>query len=595
MPEQDSSSNHFRFAASLRDTLREGYHSKDAWRDVQAGLVTALVALPLAMALGIASGVPPQHGLFTVIVAGAIAASCGGSRTLVTGPTAAFVVLLLPITLKFGLGGLATAGLLAGLMLVAMGLLGLGRAVEYVPMPVTIGFTSGVGLVIASLQLKDFMGLDLGAPQEHFLGRLGAIGHSLGTVQPLELAVGAATLAIIIVIGRVNRRLPGPVLALTAVTAAVALLHLLRPDLGVATIGTRFQYSDASGPHPGFARGFAGIHWPWNWQLPNQPTFTLSVDSLRAILPSAVAIALLGAIESLLAAAVADGMASQHHDPDSELVGQGLGNLVAPFFGGIPATGAIARTAAAIRYGARSPFAALTHSLTVLCIVLALAPLAAWLPMAGLAALLLVVAWNMAEAKHFLGILRVGRWGDRMVLLTCFGFTVLFDMTVGVTAGIILAALFLIRRLDELGESRLLETGDALLPKGTRLAPGTRVFQVTGTLLFGAAGKTLLPLARYDPAFTSLILDLSPVRSMDISGLAALEEVVRELRKKGTRVHLSASSASALELLSRSEYFSDPEQGPPVYGSLAAALKVESVAQRPPRPVRPPKKARRRA
>lgn len=561
----------FRFAAAAREAWAEGYGRSEALRDIQAGLVTALVALPLSMALAIASGVPPQYGLATVVVAGAIAAATGGSRTLVTGPTAAFVALLLPITLRFGLAGLVTAGMMAGIILIAMGLMGLGRAVEYVPMPVTIGFTSGVAVVIASLQVKDFLGLNPGA-QQHFLPRLEALVRALPQASPLEIAFGTGTLALILLFNRWIKRVPGPILALSVATAAAALLAHLRPDLHLATIGTRFQYSDASGVHPGFPAGLPGLRWPWDWQLEGQPAFRLTWDSVRALLPSAVAIALLGAIESLLAAAVADGMVRQRHDPDSELVGQGLGNLVAPFFGGIPATGAIARTAAAIRYGSRSPVAALVHAVAVGAILLVLAPLAAWLPMAGLAALLLVVAWNMSEARHFVGILKVGRWGDRLVLLTCFSLTVLFDMTIGVTAGVLLAALFLIRRLGELGNSRLLAPGDPGLPRSLNLPEDVRVFQVEGTLLFGAAGKTLLPLARYDRAFHRLVLDLSPVRSMDISGLMALEDVVRELREKGTVVSVAASSRSALDLLARSAYFSDPQHGPPVFGSLRAAL-----------------------
>ena len=571
----------FRFAAALRATWAEGYRRADALRDIRAGLGTALVAMPLSMALAIASGVPPQYGLASAVVAGAVAAATGGSRTLVTGPTAAFAALLLPITLRFGLAGLLTAGMMAGVILIAMGLLGLGQAVEYVPMPVTIGFTSGVAVVIASLQLKDFLGLNPGA-QQHFLPRLAALVRALPGFSPLDASVGAGTLVLILVFNRLVKRVPGLLLALSVASAAAALLAHLRPDLRLATIGTRFHYSDASGTHPGFPAGLPGLRWPWDWPLEGQPALVLGWDSVRALLPSAVAIALLGAIASLLAATVADGMAGQRHDPDSELVGQGLANLVAPFFGGIPASGAIARTAAAIRDGSRSPVTALVHAVAVGAILLVLAPLAAWLPMASLAALLLVVAWNMSEARHFAGILKVGRWGDRLVLLTCFSLTVLFDMTIGVIAGVLLAALFLIRRLGELGNSRLLAPGDPGLPRGLDLPADVRVFQVEGTLLFGAAGKTLLPLARYDRAFHRLVLDLSPVRSMDISGLVALEDVVRELREKGTVVSVAASSRSALDLLARSTYFSDPHHGPPVYGSLAMALGALQAADAPP-------------
>jgi SulP family sulfate permease len=569
MPSLLSPESRFPLGRALRETWSEGYRTPDALRDIQAGVVTALVALPLSMALAISTGVPPQYGLATAVVAGLVASLLGGSRVLVTGPTAAFVALLLPIVLKYGMGGLLTAGFMAGALLLLMGLMGLGKAVEYVPLPVITGFTSGVALVIASLQVKDFLGLPT-APAEHFLDRISGIVHALPALQPLELAVGVATLGLIIVIGQITRRIPAPILALTLVAGAVALLKYLRPEISIATIGSRFQYTDFSGSHPGIPRGLPGFAFPWNWNGAG-PAFSLSASTLEAIAPSAVAVALLGATESLLAAAVSDGMIRKRHDPDAELIGLGISNLLCPFFGGIPATGAIARTATAVRYGARSPVAAFSHALVVLAIILALAPLAAWLPMASMAALLLVVAWNMAEARHFKAILRVGRWGDRLVLATCFLLTVFFDMTVGVTAGILLAALFLIRRLDEMGGGRLLTPGDGL-PKGLSLPKETAVFQVSGTLLFGGASKSLLGLRSEVRSCRRVVLDLSPVASMDISGLRALEQVVEDLSLEGRQVVLAAASQSVLELLIRSELFSDPEHGLLVYGTLKAAL-----------------------
>ena len=565
------------FAKALRESLAEGYHAPDAFRDMQAGVVTALVALPLSMGLAISSGVAPQSGLATAIVAGAVASLSGGSRVLVSGPTAAFVALLLPIVLKHGLGGLLTVGLLAGILLVAMGLMGLGKAVEYVPLPVITGFTSGVALVIASLQVKDFLGLGMPGAQEHFWERLGAIGSALPGLQPLEAAVGLATLGLILVGGQVFRKVPAPIVALSLVTAAVALLKHFHPELSVATLGSRFSYTDAAGVHPGIPRGLPGFALPWNWTDAGGQPFALSLTSLQSLLPSAVAVALLGATESLLAAAVSDGMIRKHHDPDAELIGQGLGNLLCPFFGGIPATGAIARTVTAVRYGARSPVAAFTHAIVVLAVVLALAPAAAWLPMSSLAALLLVVAWNMSESRHFVSILKVGRWGDRLVLLVCFSLTVLFDMTLGVTAGILLAALFLIRRLEEIGDGKLLQPGDGI-PAGIELPADTLAFQVSGTLLFGGAGKTLLPLNHYGREFTRLVLDLSPVVSMDISGLHALERTIEDLTAEGKQVVLAAAHTSVLELMARSPLFSDPVKGPLVYGTLEAALTASRSA-----------------
>jgi SulP family sulfate permease len=385
---------------------------------------------------------------------------------------------------------------------------------------------------------------------------------------------------------------PAPIVALALVTAAVALLKHFRPELGIATIGSRFQYTDAGGAHPGIPRGLPGFALPWNWTGTNGAPFVLSLSSLESLLPSALAVALLGATESLLAAAVSDGMIRKRHDPDSELIGQGLANLVCPFFGGIPATGAIARTAAAVRYGARSPVAAFTHSVVVLAVVLALAPFAALLPMSSMAALLLVVAWNMSEHRHFVSILKVGRWGDRLVLAVCFTLTVLFDMTLGVTAGILLAALFLIRRLEEIGDGKLLEPGRGI-PDGVDLPQDTLAFQVSGTLLFGGAGKTLLPLNHYGRQFKRLVLDLSPVMSMDISGLHALERTVEDLTAEGKQVVIAAASASVLDLMTRSEFFSDPVKGPLVYGTLEAALLASRVAPEPSAPEAPKGASRR--
>jgi SulP family sulfate permease len=559
-------------ATALRGSLREGYGLKHFSADAQAGTVTALIALPLGMALAIASGVPPQYGLATVIVGGAVAALAGGSRVQVSGPTAAFVALLLPVVLRHGLGGLLTAGLMAGLILLAMGGLGLGRAVEYVPLPVITGFTSGVALVIASLQLKDLFGLQIAAPTEHFIERLSVVSQALPTLSAAEASMGFGTLALIIYLGRKARRLPAPVVALVAAAVVAALLQRWRPEWGVATIGSRFQYLDAGQLIPGIPRGLPGLRWPWDWAVEGGQAFEPSLASLRQLLPSSLAIALLGAVESLLSASVADGMSGRRHDPDAELVGQGLANLAVPFFGGIPATGAIARTATAIRFGAVSPFAALTHSGVVLLVVLALAPLAAWLPMAALAALLLVVAWNMAEAHRFRMILKVGRAGDRLVLLTCFGLTVVFDMTVGVLAGILLAALILIRRLDEMGGTRVLKAGSEGLAPGLRVPDGSLIFEVSGILLFGSAARTLDPLLRYGQDVHHVVLDLSQVRSMDISGLQALESVVQDLRKAGKTVALAAAHERVLLLLSRSHYFGDPQLGPPVFGDLQSAL-----------------------
>jgi SulP family sulfate permease len=443
--------------AALRASL-EHYTAGDLRRDVLAGLVVGVVALPLSMALAIAVGAPPQHGLYTAIVAGFVVAALGGSRTQVTGPTAAFIVILAPIYSRFGLGGLMVAGTMAGLLLMAMGALRLGKLIEYIPYPVTTGFTAGIGTVIAALQLKDALGLRLDPSVarpiagDHFFERVGWMWQMRHTARASELFIAALTLGVLVFLPRLTKRVPAlPLAAIVAVG-----LHAWLGWFHVETIATRFGGIPRVPPLP---------ELPWNAPGPGGEPLPLSfgdlhqvavsLRTLRQLFPSAFAIAMLGAIESLLSAVVSDGMARTRHDPDAELLALGTGNVVAPFFGGIPATGAIARTATNIRSGGRTPIAAMVHALTVLAAVLALAPLIAFLPMAALAALLLLVAWNMSEAKHFVHAVRVAPRSDVAVLFTCYFLTVAFDMVIAVSVGIVLAALLFMRRMAEVMQTRV--------------------------------------------------------------------------------------------------------------------------------------------
>lgn len=535
-------------ASALRAALRHGYTRQDLRSDLLAGIVVGIVALPLSMALAVASGVPPQHGLYTAIVAGAVIAALGGSMVQVSGPTAAFVVLLAPIAARFGTGGLVLATLMAGIILVLMGVVRLGGLIQFVPYPVTTGFTAGIAVVIATLQLKDLLGLRIARMPEHYLERVAELARALPTLEWDDVAVGAFTLAVLLLWPRVTRKVPAPLVALTAAALAAALLSRWMPGFEVDTIRSRFRYELGGQVLAGIPQLPPLPVLPWRLPGPGGAPLHLSLDLLRDLAPSAFAIAMLGAIESLLSAVVADGMTGGSHDPDAELVAQGTGNLVAPFFGGIAATGALARTATNVRSGARSPLAAIFHAAFVLLAVLALAPVLGWLPMASLAALLLLVAWNMSEAKHFVHALRVAPRSDVLVLLTCFGLTVVFDMVVSVTVGVMLAALLFMRRMAEVSGVRLVDQHPLL----TDLPKDVLVYEVAGPLFFGAAQKAMTALHRVPTGVSVVLLDLSSVPAMDATGLVSLEAAVERLQALGVFVVLAGVQDQPMRVLARS-------------------------------------------
>lgn len=575
-------------AAALRAVLREGYSVADLRADLMAGLVVGVIALPLAMALAIAVGVPPQYGLYTAIVSGGVIALLGGSRTQVSGPTAAFIVILAPIHGRFGMAGLLCAGVLAGLILVAMGLLRTGKLIQFIPYPVTTGFTAGIAVVIATLQLKDVFGLRLEAAPEHYLDRVAAMWSARGTFSPWELLVGVVTFALLRLWPRVTARVPPAMVALPVAAVLAAAIGRLVPGVEVATIASRFHTVvggvtvDGIPPLPPLPL------LPWAAPGPGGQPFVLSFDTLRALIPSAFAVAMLGAIESLLSAVVADGMARTNHDPDAELLAQGVGNVVGPFFGAIPATGAIARTAANVRSGARSPLAAVIHALVVLLAVLALAPLLGYLPMAGMAALLLQVAWNMSEAKHFVHIARVSPKSDVATLFACFGLTVVFDMVIGVSVGMVLAAFLFMNRMATVTEGRVFSGDDAAPPPGALgpLPPGVAVYDISGALFFGAAQKAMATLAELSDRTHTLILRMDQVHAMDATGLVALENAVATLRRRRCRAILCGLRIQPRGLLQRARFAE--RQGVQLCDDLGEALALAAehrpAATPPPAP-----------
>jgi SulP family sulfate permease len=538
----------FQLGYALREALSQGYGPAQLRRDFLAGLVVGVVALPLSMALAIASGAPPEHGLYTAIIAGGTCALLGGSRVLVSGPTAAFVVILAPISARFGLEGLVLASMLAGLMLIGMGLLRMGRLIQYVPYPVTTGFTAGIGIVIACLQLKDFLGIDPRAlPAEAMWHeRMLALAKALPTVQWPDLVAGLSTLGVLVAWRRISARLPAPLVGLL-VGALVGLALERFAGVGPATLADRFGTPSVPSGVPR-----SPPHWVWPWTLPGADGVSQPFDLayVRSLLPSAFAIALLGAIESLLAAVVSDGMCGARHQPDVELTALGLANVTAGCFGGFAATGAIARSATNVRSGGRSPLAALFHALFLLLAVLALAPVLGHLPMAALAALLLVVAWNMSEARHVLRVLRTAPSSDVVVLLTCLVLTVVFDMTVAVGAGVLLAAFLFMRHMIEFTGAELI--GREHPEHGRNLPTGMVVFDIGGPLFFGAAHKATSQLFAVDRSEVRLVLlDLEDVPVIDATGLVNLRSAIDRLRSGDIHVLLCGLRPQPRAVLSK--------------------------------------------
>ncbi|EIZ8954779.1 C4-dicarboxylic acid transporter DauA [Cronobacter sakazakii] len=504
------------FRALVEACWREKYTVSRLSRDLIAGITVGIIAIPLAMALAIGSGVPPQYGLYTSAIAGIVIALSGGSRYSVSGPTAAFVVILYPVAQQFGLSGLLVATLLSGIFLILFGLARFGRLIEYIPLPVTLGFTSGIGITIATMQIKDFFGLDIAHMPEHYLPKVAALAVALPGLNPGDAAIGIVTLGVLVFWPRFGIRLPGHLPALLAGCAVMGVVHLLGGN--VATIGSRFHYLLADGTQGnGIPPLLPQLVLPWD--LPGS-SFTLSLDSLRALLPAAFSMAVLGAIESLLCAVVLDGMTGTRHNANSELIGQGLGNLVAPFFGGITATAAIARSAANVRAGANSPVAAVFHALLVLLALLALAPLLSWLPLSAMAALLLMVAWNMSEAHKVIGLLRRAPKDDIVVMLICMSLTVLFDMVIAISVGVVLASLLFMRRVARMTR---------LAPLNVSVPEDVLAVRVTGPLFFAAAEGVFTPLLAQAAGKRVIVMQWDAVPVLDAGGLDALQRFIERL------------------------------------------------------------------
>lgn len=507
-------------------SVMKNYSKEQFIKDVIAGIIVAIIALPLSIALAIASGVSPEQGLYTAIVAGFFISFLGGSRVQIGGPTAAFVVIIYGIVSDYGMTGLTLATIMAGIILVLMGLFRFGSLIKFIPYTITTGFTAGIAVGIFTGQLKDFFGLDMGALPSEFTEKMAAYARSLNTINPYALAVGVLSLVILIVWPKINKILPGSLIAIIVATLIVKFTNI-----PVNTIGSVFGELSS-----------------------DLPPFTVpSVDfaTVQKLLPSAFTIAILAGIESLLSCVVSDGMINSRHHSNMELIAQGVGNIFSGFFGGIPATGAIARTAANVKNGGRTPVAGMVHAVTLLFILLLFMPLAALIPMPALAAVLIMVAYNMSEWKSFVEVCKTAPKSDILVMVTTFLLTVIFDLVVAIEVGIVMAALLLIKRLSDVSEVRswkYIEEGaddtaenDSEYISLLEIPENTLVYEIDGPMFFGAADQFLT--ISTTPSLENIILRMRSVPAMDITALNSLKKVAS--RCKEHNIHLIFSHVQA--------------------------------------------------
>jgi SulP family sulfate permease len=522
------------FTPKLVTLLREGYGWTDFRADAIAGLTVAIVALPLSMAIAIGSGLSPEKGLYTAIIGGFVISALGGSRFQIGGPAGAFIVLIATIVERHGYDGLVIATLMAGMMMMAVGFLRLGTYIKYIPLPVTVGFTAGIAVIIFASQVKELLGLDIPQEPAALIPKLVAIWESIATAKPATVGLSALAIAIIVVLRRVRPKWPGLLIAV-AFSAAVAGFF----QLDVATIGSRF----------------GGI--PQTLPVPSLPTFDFA--KIRAVLPDAMAIALLGAIESLLSAVVADGMTGRRHRSNCELVAQGAANMAAVTFGGMCVTGTIARTATNVRAGARGPVAGMLHALYILLFMLLAAPLASFIPLAALGGVLAIVAWNMAEKEEFGALLR-SSWGDATVLLATFLLTIFTDLTIAIATGVTLGAFLFLHRMAETVE---IEGGGQLISADIADARGAQrsiydpsaldgdalVYRISGAFFFGATAAVSAVLDRIGEHPKVFVLDFTDVPLVDTTAAKSLESFVEKLHRSGTSVYFAGARQSVRRTL----------------------------------------------
>lgn len=520
------------FEPKLLSLLREGYSKQQLLSDLVAGLIVGIVALPLAIAFAIASGVKPEQGLFTAVIAGLVVSAFGGSRVQIAGPTGAFIVIVYHIVQTYGYDGLAVATLMAGVILIVMGVARLGTLLKFVPYPLTVGFTSGIALIIFSSQLKDFFGLPIPNLPADFVEKWIVYAQNAAAADLNAVGVGAVSLLIMVFWPRITHRIPGSLIAIVVATAAVHLLQI-----PVETIGTRFGSVPNTLPPP---------------RLPE-----VSWNTLTRMVSPAMTIAILGAIESLLSAVVADGMIRSRHRPNAELIAQGAANILSPLFGGIPATGAIARTATNVKNGGRTPVAGIVHACVLLLIMLFFGQWAVLIPMPTLAAILIVVAYNMSEWHSFVKILRSPR-SDVTVMVVTFLLTVVIDLTVAIQIGVILSAMFFIRRMAQVSQVNAItrdlqeETDEEEEGQKLTVPAGVEVFEVYGSLFFGAVEQFTEAIRALQEKPRVFILETRRLLAIDATGLRALEDLWKDLKAQGTPLLISGVHKQPLFALQQS-------------------------------------------
>jgi SulP family sulfate permease len=504
----------------LLDTL-QSYNRQQFSRDLLAGVIVGIVALPLAIAFGIASGVSPEKGLFTAVIAGFIISAFGGSRVQIGGPTGAFIVIVYGIVQHYGVNGLIIATFIAGIMLMVMGFARLGVAIKFIPYPLIIGFTSGIALIILSSQVKDFLGLRMGAVPADFTDKWESFASNIKSVNAYALLVSILTLLIVFLWPKITHKVPGSLIAILVTTAIVQIFHM-----PLETIGTRFGKIPSSLPAP---------------VLPH-----LDLQTVKSLIQPAFTIAILGAIESLLSAVVADGMIGGHHRSNMELVAQGAANICSSLFGGIPATGAIARTATNIKNGGRTPVAGMIHAITLLLIMVSVGKWASMIPMATLAGILVYVAYNMSEWENFIAVSR-GPRSDAVVLYATFFMTILIDLTFAIEIGMLLAAFLFVRKMIKYTDVAILtkqdEENDKQREPGPQnkniIPPKVEVFEITGPLFFGAAFKFKDAIKQIEKPPKVLIIRMGQVPIIDATGIKIIQEVYKESKRRGTKLILS--------------------------------------------------------
>ncbi|PUE64424.1 C4-dicarboxylic acid transporter DauA [Arcobacter caeni] len=520
--------------------------------DILSGLTVGIIALPLSMALAIATGVPPQLGLYTAIIAGIIAAIFGSSKINISGPTAAFVVILIPIVQQYGVTGLLLCGLLSGIILVFTGLLKLGTLIEVIPYPVTVGFTSGIAVVIATFQIKDFFGLTIENFDGHYLNKIYLIFSSMSTFKTPELLIGLFTLFLLILWQKTKSRIPSALVALSFITVIAAFLNIYFPYLNISTIASTFHYDINGIQGNGIPPVPLQFSLPWSYLNPEE----INLDLIYKLLPHSIAIAILGALESLLCAVISDGMTGNKTNPNKELIGQGITNMIVPFFGGIPATAAIARTVVNIKSGGTTKLASIIHSLFILVSIMFLSPYLSYLPMASLSALLFVVAWNMSEVKHFINIIKVAPKNDVYVLLTCFILTVLLDMQIAVAVGIGLASILFIKRTIDLYSIELVNTKLSIHPD---IPENISIYDINGPMFFGAAQNALKTLLNSNENTNIVILNMQNVPMIDMTAMVALKSIVDNFKSRNKKLIFSGLNERILKKLTKAKFEFDDE------------------------------------